>query len=116
LTKPYQTTIDKLLLYLTRFEAGEKPDYDNWFMDFYKLAANEFTDIEYPQNIETMGWDRLTDIEFIGRADIDQLKTILTAICRSERFAMGGEPWGRYVDAGCFPAILRRLGELTYNV
>jgi hypothetical protein len=47
---------------------------------------------------------------------IGQFKTILTAICRSERFAMGGEPWGRYVDAGCFPAILRRLGELTYNV
>jgi|GEM_PF-5889099 len=104
-------TINKLVAYLHRFEDGEEPTTDNWFMDFYRLVTHEFCAKNYQGHI-----GRLEDLDFIEQASIDDLKAILTAACRSEYWCsadFSGSVWRQYAKAGTFTAALRRLGELA---
>ena len=111
-------TIEKLLAFLPQFESGEHPttERDNFFMEFHDVAAHEFRSENYIEQIEKLGgWDCLKDLELIRRAGWDDLRAILTALLRSERWCSydySGSVWREYNNAGSFMAVLNRLAEL----
>lgn len=116
MTAADSAAIQKLVDFMPLFESGDEPSTNNWFMDFYRLASEEFEDRDYQKNMERFGdWEGLKDLDFIRRAGIDNLKTVLTAACRSEYWGsadFSGSIWREYHEAGTFTAALQRLAEL----
>lgn len=122
MTAEIRGTIKKLVAFLPLFESGEPPTSvrGGYFMMFYDIVAEEFVDRDYQKNMERFGeWEGLKDLEFIRQAGIDDLKTILTAACRSEYWGScdySGSVWRDHNDAGTFITALRRLAELERKV
>lgn len=105
--------------YLPRFEAGETPTtkQGGYFRRFLEqVERDELIDYDYTLRLEHLGsWPALKDLDLIGRADLADVRALLTAGIRSEylgSLAADGSVWAIYVEAGTFTALLRRLDEL----
>lgn len=123
--------VDALLKYLPLFEKpGRKfarwprleshggvmqwphPDYDDDVEEFFALAAREcWVDYEY---MEKDAARMLEDDAFVARANLEQVKTMLTFCVRGERFCDGH--WEGLLTGGRIIALLRRLKALREEV
>ncbi len=81
------------------------PDYDDSIRHFFKLASGEaWQDPDYTtKDVPAM----LADPQFVMRASIDEIRTMLTHCVRSERFSPGYR--ARLVKNGQLRQILERL-------
>src|SRR6201989_3679310 len=117
--------IDALLEFLPRFEQPGRvfaswsetwknadgsislpfPEYGEDVQDFFRLVAQHgWLDYGYkPEEAARM----LADGELVGRADVEQLKAMLTYCLRGERFCEGF--WETLLHGGQIAALLRRL-------
>jgi hypothetical protein len=88
--------------------AAHFPRYHDDVLDFFMAAGQPWwTDFGYePARAHAM----LQDDDRVARADLDQIRTMLTYCVRSERFGDGS--WLHLLEAGRVQALLRRLGEL----
>jgi hypothetical protein len=77
-------------------------------IEFYTLAGQtHWSDFEYqPREASAM----LGDDEFIAKASLDEIRTILTYCVRGERFGDGH--WAHMLESGRVVAILRRLAAI----
>lgn len=93
---------EKGLLHLPFF------DYDDDVEEFFRLASQEcWTDPSYePQQASRM----LQDAEFVARASLDEVKTMLTFCVRGERFFAGHRLAA--LEEGLIVIILKRLGVI----
>ena len=121
--------IDELLRFLPLFEEPERefivrwgggeriddntftmphPVYADDVVAFFGLAGQPFwSDYKYkPAEAGKL----LRDDDFIARATLDEIKTLLTYCVRGERFCDGH--WGAVLQSGKIVAILRRLAIL----
>lgn len=121
--------IDELLRFLHLFEEPERVNILRWdggesiddntftmphpvYIDdvvaFFGLAGQHFwSDYKYkPAEAGKL----LQDDDFIARATLDEIKTLLTYCVRGERFCDGH--WDAVLQSGKIGAILRRLAVL----
>jgi hypothetical protein len=81
-----------------------KPEYIPEVNEFFEIAGL-FADRDYPRK-PVGNW--LEEKSFIERANPGQLRTVLTWICRSERFCYGSF-WQQQFENGNVVRVLRRL-------
>jgi hypothetical protein len=84
------------------------PVYDEDGEEFFSLVGQRgWLDYGYkPEEAARM----LADADFIGRASLEQMKTMLTFCVRGERFCDGH--WESLLLGGQIVALLRRLEDL----
>lgn len=117
--------IDALLEFLPRFEKPGRmfarwgdveknadgsislpfPIYDDDVEDFFRLLGQHGW-IDYNYKPEEAG-PMLADEDFIRRASLEQVRSMLTCCLRSERFGDGN--WESLLAGGQIVALLRRL-------
>lgn len=85
------------------------PEYDRLATELRDVASRPcWTDRHYdPTTAAAM----LADRAFVDRADLAQLRTMLTWCVRGERFCEGH--WGTMITEGHLEALLRRLAALA---
>jgi hypothetical protein len=88
------------------------PIYADDVSEFFQVAGGHFwSDYGYdPRTARAM----LADDGLVARADLEQIKTMLTYCVRGERFCDGH--WGALLESGRVQALLRRLAELREPV
>jgi len=81
------------------------PEYEEDVEEFFRLVAlHGWLDYGYkPEEAARM----LADGELVERADVEQIKTMLTYCLRGERFCDGH--WESLLEGGQIVALLRRL-------
>lgn len=83
------------------------PEYHPAVDEFIRAASKEcWRDYDYSNNIK----DLRSDLSQIARADLQQLRTLLTYIVRGERFGDGH--WATMLEKGIACAVLARLAEV----
>ncbi len=84
------------------------PDYNETVRKFFKSASSEcWRDYTYkPEEVSQM----LEDIDIVKKADLNQVKTMLTYCVRGERFCDGH--WGAMIERGHIRNLLQRLSEV----
>jgi len=84
------------------------PEYDEDVEEFFRLVAEHgWLDYGYkPEEAARM----LADGELVERADVEQMKTMLTYCLRGERFCYGH--WESLLEGGQVVALLRRLKSI----
>jgi hypothetical protein len=84
------------------------PEYCEDVLAFFWLAGQPcWSDFHYdPREAQAL----LSDDQFIDTCSLDQLKTLLTACVRSERFSDGA--WLQLLESGRIVALLKRLAIL----
>jgi hypothetical protein len=104
---------------IARWEGGEKNDqgvvqmpypiYDPLVEEFMRTTASEgWMDYGYrPEQAYML----LKDDQAIARANLNEIKSMLTFIVRGERFSDGH--WGSMISQGYVQKVLRRLAELA---
>jgi len=124
-----QTQIDALVRFLPAFEAETRefvirwdggqvqadgsmtaayPVYADDVKAFFQYAGQpHWSDYDYAHKPAS---DWLNDDAFIAQASLDQIKTMLTYMLRSERFCDGC--WASFLKRGRVQAVLRRLKAL----
>ncbi len=127
---PNQNDISKLVSFIPVFEDPEfepivewfggetdsegvmtmpHPDYNEKVYEFFNLVASKgWMDRDYLSNIDD---SFLGNDEPINKADIPQIKSMLTYCLRSERFGDG--LWDGYIREGVIVKILKRLEQLS---
>lgn len=84
------------------------PEYDPLVVDFFKVASGQcWSDYEYRPDVAGR---MLTDAAVVERADLKQIRTMLTSCVRGERFCSGH--WGAKIERGYIPRLLLRLAEI----
>jgi len=85
------------------------PGYDPLVLDFVREASRPCWEAE------DYDWDRdeamLQDPEAVSRADIDQIRSMLTCFVRVERFCEGS--WALMIGQGHIRRLLERVAELA---
>lgn len=83
------------------------PEYHPAVDKFIRSASKEcWRDYDYAAHIDSLR----SDLGQIARADLPQLRTVLTYIVRGERFSDGH--WGAMLTNGTVCAVLVRVAEL----
>jgi hypothetical protein len=84
------------------------PVYPEDVVEFFWLAGQPcWSDYGYEPR---QAWAMLQDDDFIARASLDEVRTMLTYCVRGERFSDGH--WGAMLESGRVQAVLRRLEAL----
>jgi len=107
--------------FVERWDGGKHPDgtitmpfpvYRPEVLEFFHLAAQpQWTDRKYHQPEAAK---MVRDAAFIARADLDQIRTMLTFCARGERFCDGH--WAEMIESGTIAKLLRRLKDLRSDV
>lgn len=93
----------------TRTYTEAIPKYNEKVFDFVKAASSDFwADYKYDPK---ESYNRLQDTEFIKRADLQEVKSMLTYCIRGERFCDGF--WGAMIEEGYIKLLLERLKVIT---
>ncbi|MDF1563090.1 MAG: DUF6508 domain-containing protein [Deltaproteobacteria bacterium] len=97
-----------------RNEGGEAtsfpwPIYDPAVDAFFRLAGKEPW-CDYGYRPEVAG-ELLADLERVGRATLEEVRSMITFCVRGERFCDGH--WGGLIEDGRLQRLLRRLAELS---
>lgn len=113
--------VDELLRFIPLFEVPGRdflkewdkyPVYADEVMEFYRLAGQHcWSDYGY---VPTEAYEMVHDDEFIERATLEDVKTMLTYCVRGERFADGH--WWNMLKTGRVVAILKRLRSLRASI
>ncbi len=82
-------------------------EYIDEINDFFSLVAPPFTDTNYLEK-PVAQW--LLNPEFLENASLEQVRTVLTWVCRGERFCSGA--WTEHFENGNLVRALRRLQSL----
>lgn len=85
------------------------PVYDPVVEEFFRMISQEYwTDFDYsPEEAYQM----ITNEEFINKANLPQIKTMLTFCLRGERFSDGH--WAEMIEKGYIRQLLERLTHIT---
>jgi hypothetical protein len=84
------------------------PEYNAVVKQFVAVASKEcWTDFQYVSNLADV---KLEDIGEVCRASLAQVKTLLTAFVRGERFCDGH--WASMIEQGHIRRLLQRVAEL----
>ena len=78
---------------------------------FHEASASWWSDYHY---LAHPAHKKLNDFEFIGRASMDEIRTLLTTCVRGERFCDGF--WENVLHSGTVLRILERLQELRLDL
>jgi hypothetical protein len=118
MTDPTGSDIQKLVAYLPRLYGSGLElvrgfdtrgfgsyDYDPVVRRFYRLVSQDcWCDFGYqPAEVERS----IQDLEWLSRASIPEIKTVLTYCQRQERFCTGH--WKAMIEDGVIRAVLERL-------
>jgi hypothetical protein len=121
MTDPTRSDIRQLVAYLPRlygsrlelvrgFDASGLGacDYDPLVKRFYRLASQDcWCDFGYqPAEVEAS----IRDLEWLSRASIQEIKSVLTYCQRQERFQSGH--WKAMIEGGVIRAVLERLNVI----
>lgn len=112
-----QADVDRLLAYLPKFRNPKgafrtpstswQPAYTDDVWEFFSmLEASPLMDMNYSPEREC---DHIESPEYIEQANIDELRALLTYICRGERFCDGY--WLSVLRDGSLVAVLDRLAQ-----
>ncbi len=84
------------------------PEYEDVVKEFFEVAGQDcWMDFDYvPEEAGRM----LEDRALVGRASLDEIKTMLTYCVRGERFCDGH--WGEMIEQGHVRRLLERLEEI----